>query len=410
MKFDARQREAADKLRNGNILCGKVGSGKSRTALAYFFEKECGGIFQPFTSDLKHPKDLYIITTAKKRDSKEWEKEIEAFGYSEEQLRDVKITIDSWNKIGKYVNVTDSFFIFDEQRVVGKGAWVTSFYKITCSGVYRKQVKNNTWLLLSATPGDRWDDYIPVFVANGFYRSRSDFLYQHAVYNQFTTFTKIDRFVDERKLNRLRDSISVDIPVDEKPRDIKYIKVDYDKELYKRVMRDRWDVFKNVPVQNAAILCYVLRKVVNLNSNRLAAIMDIYKTKKKLIIFYNFDYELEMLNRLANVNKITHAEWNGHKHQQIPNTNSWMYFVQYTAGCEGWNCVETDTIIFYSLNYSYRITEQASGRIDRRNSEFETLYYYYIVTDAWIDRAIKKALDAKKTFNNRKYFKNFTFA
>ena len=410
MKFDVCQRQAVDKLRTGSILCGKVGSGKSRTALAYYFETECGGTFEPFISDFLHPRDLYIITTAKKRDEHEWEDEIAAFGFSEEQMQKIRITIDSWNNIKKYADVTDSFFIFDEQRLVGNGAWVKSFYKITCSGIYKKQVRNNTWILLSATPGDRWDDYIPVFVANGFYRSRSDFLFQHAVFNQFTTFSKIERFVDEKRLRKLRDSILVDIPTIEKERDINYVKVDYNRDLYKQVTKNRWDVFKNEPIQNAAMFCYVLRKVVNYNSERLKAIMNIYQSHKKLIIFYNFDYELEMLNRLATVNNISHSEWNGHKHQKIPDTDSWMYFVQYTAGCEGWNCVETDTIIFFSLNYSYRITEQASGRIDRRNSKFEVLHYYYILTDAWIDRAIKKALDAKKTFNNRKYFKNFTFA
>lgn len=410
MKFDICQRQAVEKLKTGSILCGKVGSGKSRTALAYFFEKECGGLFEPFISSFKHPKDLYIITTAKKRDEHEWEDEIAAFGYSDEEMSRINIVIDSWNNIKKYVDATNSFFIFDEQRLVGNGAWVKSFYKITCSGVYKKQVRNNNWILLSATPGDRWDDYIPVFVANGFYNSRSHFLYQHAVYNPYTKFSKIDRFMDVKRLCSLRDSILVDIPTVEKERDIHYIKVDYDKDLYKRVSRDRWDVFKNEPIQNAAVFCYVMRKVVNYNSNRLAALMNIFRTNKRLIVFYNFDYELEMLNRLAKCNNISHAEWNGHKHQKIPDTDTWMYFVQYSAGCEGWNCTKTDTIVFFSLNYSYRITEQASGRIDRRDSSYDVLKYYYLLTDAWIDRAIKKALDAKKTFNKMKYFKNFSFA
>lgn len=410
MKFDVSQREAVEKLRTGSILCGKVGSGKSRTALAYYFEKECGGLFEPFTSNFKHPKNLYIITTAKKRDEHEWESEIEDFEYSKDQLKDITIKIDSWNNIKKYADVTDSFFIFDEQRLVGTGAWVKTFYKITCSGPYRKQVKNNNWILLSATPGDKWDDYIPVFVANKFYTCRSDFLREHAVYSPFTNYAKIDKFIDEVKLLRLKESILVDLPTIERERDIHYIKVDYDRDHYKRVTRDRWDIFKNEPIQNAAIYCYVLRKVVNFNSNRLSAVMDVFKTQPKLIIFYNFDYELEMLKRLAIVNNITFSEWNGHRHQSIPNTDSWMYFVQYTAGCEGWNCIQTDTIVFFSLNYSYRITEQASGRIDRRNTSFDTLHYYYIMTDSWIDRAIKKALDSKKMFNSRRYFKDFHFA
>lgn len=410
IEFDIRQRDAVEKLKTGSILCGKVGSGKSRTALAYFFEKECGGLFQPFASDFDHPKDLYIITTAKKRDDKEWEEEIKAFGYSEEQMKDIHIVIDSWNNIKKYTTSINSFFIFDEQRVVGKGAWVKAFYKITSSGPYKRHEQNNNWILLSATPGDRWDDYIPVFVANGFYRCRSDFLQQHAVYNPYTHFSKIEKFIGERRLLQLRDSILVDIPIEQKTRDIQYVKVDYDRDLYKKVVKERWDIYKNEPIQNAAGYCYILRKVVNMNNNRLVALMNIFRSNRKLIIFYNFDYELDMLKKLAIVNKVPHAEWNGHKHEKIPISDSWMYFVQYSAGCEGWNCTETNAIVFYSLNYSYRITEQASGRIDRRDSKYDVLKYYYIITDAWIDRAIKKALDAKKTFNKTKYFKNIVFA
>lgn len=91
--------------------------------------------------------DLCIITTARKRDTGEWDEELAHFYMSTDPEHDIyehKVVVDSWNNIGKYVGVKNAFFIFDEQRVVGKGAWVKSFYKIT---------QNNEWILLSATPG-----------------------------------------------------------------------------------------------------------------------------------------------------------------------------------------------------------------------------------------------------------------
>lgn len=407
--FDKNQREAVNKLQNGNILCGKVGSGKSRVSLVYFFEKECGGSIEPPYSPLKHYKDLYIITTARKRDFKDWEKEIADFFMFEDDIKNLNITVDSWNNISKYCNVKDSFFIFDEQRVVGSGAWVKSFYKITSSQIYSQNKLNNNWILLSATPGDTWSDYIPVFVANKFYRSKTEFETNHAVFNPFTPYKEITRYVREDILHEYKRRILVDIEVNQIPRKYNWIKVDYDRDLYKRVAVKRWNVFKNQPIENAAEFCYVLRMVVNLNDERLQVIKTIFDQYKKVIVFYNFDYELDALRIMCHRLNIEKGEWNGHKHDSIPDGDEWLYLVQYTAGAEGWNCTETNVIVFFSLNYSYKATEQASGRIDRRDTKFSTLNYYFIITDSWIDRAIRKALNQKKNFNYNKYIKDSDF-
>lgn len=409
MEFDKNQRAAVEQLECGKILCGKVGSGKSRVSLVYYFEKECGGSIEPPYSPLKTHKDLYIITTARKRDFKEWEKEISEFTMFYDDISKLHITVDSWNNIKKYVDVKDSFFIFDEQRVVGSGTWVKSFYKITSSQVYSNNGNNNNWLLLSATPGDKWEDYIPVFVANHFYRSASHLLRVHAVFNPFTPFRKIERFVNEEKLIEYRNKILVDIKVDRKPRQYCWLKVGYDEETFRTISKKDWDVWENKPIDTASMKFYLMRKAVNLNNERLLSLKSIYEQHKKIIVFYNFDYELEILQGMCRKLKINKGEWNGHRHEPIPETDSWIYLVQYTAGAEGWNCTQTNVVVFYSLNYSFRTTLQATGRVDRRDSKFEKLYYYFIVTDSWIDRAIRSALRNKKDFNERKYYQNSNF-
>lgn len=408
LEFDKAQRNALEKLKSGNILCGDVGSGKSRTAIAFYFEKECGGSFEPSYSKMKSVKDLYIITTAKKRDSFEWEKELAPFLLTtnkELSIYDHKIVIDSWNNIHKYVNVKDSFFIFDEQRLVGSGAWVKAFYAITDAKIKDPLKKNNNhWLLLSATPGDVWSDYIPVFVANGFYKNKTEFTRRHAVYNRYSKFPKIDRYIETQRLQRLRDSILVDIPVNKKTvRHYENVLIDYDRIIFKTAMEDRWDVFNNEPIKNVSQLGYILRRIVNENDERLKAVKNIFKDHKRLIIFYNFDYELFMLLKMCEELNITHAQWNGYKHQPLPETDEWVYLVQYSAGAEGWNCTSTNTIIFFSLHYSYRITMQAAGRIDRRNTPYTDLYYFFIKTTSWIDRAIYRTLKQKKAFNESRY-------
>ena len=409
MEFDVSQREALNKLKTGSILCGDVGSGKSRTALAYYFVVECGGSFEPSYSAMEWPKDLYIITTAKKRDSGEWDEEMIPFLLSQKEgVGQVNVTVDSWNNIGKYTDVVDSFFIFDEQRLVGSGAWVKAFYKITSSGGYSHRMSNNHWILLSATPGDCWSDYIPVFVANKFYKNKTQFLSRHAVYSRFTKYPRIDKYIDEKHLERLRDSILVDINfVKSTQRHYEDIEIDYDRAMFKSIAKTNFDPWTNEPIRQISGLFYCLRRCVNDNYHRLDALMDLHEEHKKTIVFYNFDYELEAIKSMCENAGILYKEWNGHKHEPLPDGEEWMYLVQYAAGCEGWNCIETDTIIFYSLNYSYRMTMQAAGRIDRRNTSYRDLYYYFLVTTSWIDRAIKKALNQKKNFNEKKYYNKF---
>ncbi len=386
VQLDDNQLLALEQLKSGSILCGGVGSGKSRTSLAYFTVKECKGGLNG--EPMKNPKNLYIITTAKKRDSKEWEDEFPPFPFES-----IDICIDSWNNIGKYSEVKDSFFIFDEQRLVGSGAWVKAFLKIA---------KCNHWILLSATPGDTWMDYIPVFIANGFYKNRTEFIRRHVVYSRFAKFPKVDRYIETGRLLRLRKSILVNMKYVKPTQQHHFrITVGYDHTTYKYVTKNRWDIFKDEPLTDMSGLCYLLRRIVNTDQQRIDAVKQIISEHPRVIIFYNFDYELEILRELGKELEIETAEWNGHKHQQIPDTQNWIYLVQYTAGAEGWNCTTTNVIIFYSQNYSYKVAVQAAGRIDRRNTPYTDLYYYHIRSNSSIDVAIHQALSRKKNFNER---------
>ena len=391
------QMDAVKKMRNGCILNGGVGSGKSRTGLYYYF-KEQGGSIDPDYIPMREPKDLYIITTAMKRDTYEWLKELENYKMSVDPARSQyknKVVVDSWQVITKYENVKDAFFIFDEDRVTGFGVWVKAFLKIA---------KNNDWIILSATPGDTWEQYIPVFIANGFYKNKTEFAREHIIYSQFTKYPKIDRYVNQGRLIRLRNRILIDMDFDRQTQaHHEDIFCKYDAFKYKEVTKTRWDPYKNEPIQQASGLCYILRRIVNEDESRQKALLDLYKDHPRIIIFYNFDYELEILKNLNYGEDVEIGEWNGHKHQPVPFNRKWVYLVQYTAGCEGWNCIETDTMVFYSQNYSYKVMAQASGRIDRLNTSYKDLYYYHLKSRSGIDLAIARAVNEKKTFNETRW-------
>lgn len=400
------QYDAMKRLKNGNILCGGVGSGKSRTALAYYFKEQDGYFdenkYEPM-DDCK-VKDLYIITTARKRDTLEWESEMVPFlitTHKEESLYSHNVVVDSWNNIQKYVDVKGAFFIFDEQRVVGSGAWVKAFYKIT---------DKNNWILLSATPGDTWQDYIPVFVANKFFKNKTEFIRNHIVYNHRVKFPKVDRYLETGKLIKLRNSILV--TMDFKRHTVSHhedVYVKYNIQDYKDLIRNRKNPATGEPIKSASEFCYELRRIVNTDISRQIVLMEILEKHPKAIIFYNFDYELELLRQLCGSSGLNVAEWNGHNHQPIPTGELWVYLVQYTAGAEGWNCITTDTIIFYSENYSYKIMEQSAGRIDRMTTPFTDLYYYHLKSRSGIELAIAKSLREKKEFNQSAFAKKHYF-
>lgn len=385
MELMPHQKKAVEQLSNGKILYGGVGTGKSLTALAYYQKAES-------------PKDIYVITTAKKRDSLEWERDAARLGIGPRLGATVagRLFVDSWNNLGKYLSIEDAFFIFDEQRLVGSGAWVKSFQKIA---------KSNAWILLTATPGDTWLDYAPVFIANGLYKNTTQFKREHIVYAPYVNFPKISRYLGVGTLERYRNMLLVEMPyIKHTNRNIENVMVSYDIENYNRAVKERWHIYENRPIKDVGELFRLMRKIVNTDQTRIDALLELMKKHPKMIVFYNYDYELEILRTFHWATKV--AEWNGHKKEPIPDSDEWLYLVQYISGAEGWNCIETDAMCFWSLSYSWKNVEQAKGRIDRLNSPFTELKYYILSSNSSVDLAVKKALGNKKIFNEANFFKD----
>lgn len=415
------QNDALNNMRNGCILNGGTGSGKSRTSLAYYFDLYGGTVYyykkdknnqytdgpyihdtnkkveRPLYKGMINPPDLYIITVAKKRDDEEWEEELVNFRLYP-TIYDHKIVIDSWNNIKKYEEIKNAFFIFDEQKVSGYGAWVKSFLKI---------VKSNKWILLSATPGDKWEDYLPVFIANGFVKNKTDFNRKHVIFNPYITkYPKVDKYINVGELNKYRRALMIKMDFERSTvQHHEHVVCSYDKVMYDYAKKERWDIFNDSPMENATQYCLCLRRIVNSSPDRQVKLLDIIEDHPKAIIFYNYEYELKILRELFK--DYPHGEWNGHMHDDVPKGDKWVYLVQYIAGSEAWNCITTDTVVFFSQNYSYKIMEQASGRIDRANTKFTDLYYYHFRSDCDIENRIRQALRRKQKFNEASFAPEF---
>lgn len=402
LEMNEEQIDAAKRMRNGCILSAEVGLGKSRTGLAYYYISVLGGSLRiNGKGTFRKPKrkiPLYIITTATKRDTGDWESEMVPFLLStnkENSICHIPVTIDSWNNIKKYKDVAGAFFLLDEDKVTGDGVWAKSFIRIA---------KHNQWVILTASPGDNWGDYISVFIADGFYKNKSDFNQQHAVWKNFGTFWKVTDYVNTKRLYKIRNAITV--KMEKKRKTVPHkeeVVVDYDARTYKAIMKKRWDPYANAPVENISKLCQLLRRVCNEDPSRIEAVKTILKGYDRAIIFYNYDYELEILLKIGKELNIPTYQRNGHVHDHLPKSKRWLYLCQYISAAEGWNCITTNVIIFYSLNYSYKMMTQAEGRINRMNTKYIDLYFYEIRSNSPIDRGIVRALANKKDFNERSF-------
>ena len=383
LELSEHQKEAVKKLGNGKILVGGVGTGKSRVAVGYYMS-------------LPEPRpDVYVFTTAKKRDDLDWDGEFAAVGVGKKVSVSGLLTVDSWNNIGKYKEINNAFIICDEQRLVGSGAWARAFIGMA---------RSNRWIMLSATPGDTWLDYIPVFIANGFYKNRTQFKLEHVVYSSWSKFPKVERYLGEQKLIRLRDEICVEMPYTRSTtRRFIFFDCEYDDTTYQTILKKRWNPFRDAPVRSLGELFYSLRRVCNSDESRLKGLLRVLKEHPRAIVFYCHTHELLKLKEGLDAARIPYSEWNGRIHQDILDGDRWVYLVQYTAGAEGWNCITTDTMVFYSLQYSYKLFEQAQGRIDRLNTTYEILNYYIFRSKASIDRAIWASLEGKRTFQERQF-------
>lgn len=182
-----------------------------------------------------------------------------------------------------------------------------------------------------------------------------------------------------------------------------FIQIDIDDTPeYKRFLKDRIITlegetlvgdctFKKILYERA--LCGVY------NKNKHEAFKDLLdSTDDRVIVFYNFWHELDVLEKLTDrpksyVNGKMRDLENYEKHD-----NS-ITFINYASGSSGLNLQKANKIVYFSLPLSCEFYMQSLKRIHRIGQEKPCFYYFLIVGNS-IEEKIQKALKRGEDYTN----------
>lgn len=139
------------------------------------------------------------------------------------------------------------------------------------------------------------------------------------------------------------------------------------------------------------------------NPAKLEAFRDLVEsTNDRLIVFYNFNDELEKLSRIAWENHRPVAVVNGKQKDLLPYENApdSITFIQYQAGAMGLNLQKANKIVYFTPPLSSELFEQSKKRIHRIGQE-KTCFYYYLTCKGSIEEKIYRTLAMRRDYTDK---------
>lgn len=155
---------------------------------------------------------------------------------------------------------------------------------------------------------------------------------------------------------------------------------------------------KEYVAANVLVELTASRQLCNSKDKQQAFIDLINSINDRVVVFYNFDSELDTLKTLVKDRPI--AEVNGHTNtEQIYHDNdNCVLFVQYQAGARGLNLQDGNKIIYYSLTLSSDLFEQSKKRIHRIGTKYPCFYWILQTKDS-VEESIYKSLNRQEDYN-----------
>ena len=277
------------------------------------------------------------------------------------------------------------------------------------------KMKPTNVILLSGTPtGGKYEQLWSQLKLLGWNISKR--LY----WDEFIKFVKIDvggfpikKVTGYKNVDRLKDKLrthgAIFMKSDEVfqlPKQIEnIIKVDNTKE-YKKFNKDRLikiDDTELVGDTSLTKMLYLRQLSSQYNSNKTAALKDLLEsTNDRVIVFYNFDKELEIIQEICNKLEKPISMINGHEKnlKNFTECNDCVLLGQYQAAAMGLNLQLSNKIIYFSLPLQSELFMQSKKRIHRIGQE-KTCFYWYLITKNSIEEQIFETLKQRRDYTNK---------
>ncbi|MBL0992197.1 MAG: DEAD/DEAH box helicase [Escherichia coli] len=417
MKLFDYQKEAIENFESKPLNLSDVGTGKSYMSIGSYVKSECSKLLiiclAPKVNDFVEDSEIFNLNVTALNKGTKKNKEL----LSESNL--VAISFESsWRltELNKWVD-KDTFIIIDESHKVSVSKSKVTKFVMGLS----KRAKYN--YLCTATPvsnGKLENWYPQLFISNVFRKPKKEFeqLFVIKQMRQMGSmrFMQITGYRNEHLLEQMIDEASVKYK-----RDKGYLPEDYvyktkKPAMYNKLKKSRLykdDNDLRVELDNSSKLFNSLRQVSHgfLNGiskqvskepfERLDAILETHNNER-VVIFYNYKWEAEMLKQLLDKLKRPYGEYNGSVKDLKPfkNNDNGVVLAQYKSASTGINdFVISNVMVFNSMPLSSTEYLQAKGRTDRHGQD-KTPLYYHIVPDTPIEKKIFSVVTNGKDFTN----------
>lgn len=389
------QRQLLNSIEENYIIAADTGTGKTMMAIHHYLKHNTG-------------EPLLILAPPQKIKEGGWQRELD-FVASHYNI-EIPYDIISYGVLSKrWKEYKDWFLVMDECHYVKNPTSQRGKAAINLT----KQSTN--FLLLSATPSSNgWGDTIAYMIMFGYYKNKTQFLKEHAVYNRIDygngPVNVVSDYRDQEKLQKLYQSFSIKLAkedcLDLPPLVFEKVHFKPSKE-YNIIKKDR--VLGEELFDNISKLQHGLRFYANQADKLKYTEMLLEGTEENVIIFYNYKQENEELKKIAKKLKKKVFEVSGSK-TNLPDKEKWtslknsVTIVQYQAGAAGIELQYANIVIFHTPTYSYQDYEQALGRA-YRNGQTKKVTVYQYITKNTIETSIYQALAAKKDFTEELFRK-----
>lgn len=411
------QKEAIENYKEKSFNLSDTGVGKTVMALGSFIESKCKKLLviclAPKVVDFAEDGVLMNVDiTPLNRGSK---KNKELLAESDK----VAISFESVWRIPEFLKWVDedTFIIIDEShKVANTSSKVTKY-------VMKLSKKAKYTYLCTATPisNGKYEQYYPQLKMLGVYNGTKKEYYNMFVDERMTRmggsqFMQITGYRNIDLLENMVNQCSVNYK-----RDKPYLPEDYvyktkKPAMFNKLKKNRMYKTDNgevIELDNSSKLFNALRCVshgflLGINKQvskepfeRLQAILETHNNER-VVIFYNYNIELEMLKQLLSKLKRPTSEYNGARKdlKEFKGKYNGVVLAHYKSASTGINdFVISNVMVFNSLPLSSIELTQSKGRIDRQGQGKKPMYYF-IIPDTPVEKKIFEQITNGKDFTN----------